>query len=66
MHIDGKPARAAQEVRSGQVISIWGATQWTEAEVLGMPLRPAPRKDRGRYCRILRAEPRDPDEDLRF
>lgn len=66
VQVDGKPARPGQEVRSGQVISVSGATQWTEAEVLEIPLRPAPRKERGKYLRILRAEPRDPDEDLRF
>ena len=66
VQVDGKPARPSHEVRSGQVISIWGATQWTEAEVLALPARPAPRKERCRYLRVLHAEARDPDEDLRF
>ncbi len=66
VQVDGKPARPSHEVQTGQVISISGATQWTEAEVLAIPARPTPRKERCRYFRILCTETRDPDEDLRF
>lgn len=66
VRVDGKPAKPSQEVRTGEIISISTETHYLEAEVLDIPLRPAAKKQRDRYFRILRQEHHDLDEDLSF
>ncbi|MEW6749948.1 MAG: S4 domain-containing protein [Candidatus Latescibacterota bacterium] len=64
--VDGQPAKASRPVRQGEVIRIDLPDRLVEAEVLAVPERPPARADRGRYCRILRRETRDPHADLTF
>jgi len=64
--VDGQVAKPGRPVRIGEVISIETADRYVEAEILDIPARTPAKKERQRYCRILRQERRDPYADLAF
>ncbi len=66
VHVNGTRAKPGREVRVGEVITLETDTAFVEAEVLGIPHRPAPKSQRETYYRILRREARDPLDDLSF
>lgn len=66
VRVDGKPAKASQQVRPGEIIIIDTETHYLEAQVMDIPRHSPPKKQRDRYIRILREEHRDPTEDLSF
>lgn len=55
-----QPAKASREVRAGEVLRLSLPDSELEAEILAIPQRPVARKDRERYCRIIRTESRSP------
>lgn len=71
--VAGQPAKASREVRVGEVLRLCTPDGELEAEIIAIPEHPVPKKDRQRYCRIIRAKSRSPaapafgfDEDPRF
>lgn len=62
--LDGRPARPGQNVRPGQRISIALPTRIIEVEVISLPARPLPRRDRDTCYRLLRDERRDVIESI--
>lgn len=71
--VAGEPARASREVRVGEILRLRTPDSELEAEILAIPEHPVARKERQRYCRIIRAESRTPaaldfgfDEDPRY
>ncbi|MBI2503665.1 MAG: RNA-binding S4 domain-containing protein [Candidatus Latescibacteria bacterium] len=70
--VAGQPAKASREVRVGEVLRLCAPDSELEAEIVAIPDHPVPKKERQRYCRIIRVEGRAPaaqafgfDEDLR-
>ena len=66
VQVNGKPAKASQQIRPGETIIIDTEMHYIEAQVLDIPRRSPAKKQRDRYVRILREEHRDPIEDLSF
>ncbi len=66
VQVNGTLAKPGREVRVGEVITLETDTAFVEAEVLGIPQRPAPKSQRETFYRILRREARDPLDDLSF
>ena len=68
VRVDGTLAKAARDVRIGEVLTIETPTHYLEAQVLGIPLRPVPKGRRAEFCRIIeeRAQERDEEEFLSF
>lgn len=66
VQVNGTLAKASRDVRVGEVITLEMETAFVEAEVLGIPRRPAPKAERETFYRILRREVRDPLDDLSF
>lgn len=71
--VAGQPAKASREVRVGEVLRLCTPDSELEVEIVAIPQHPVPKKDRQRYCRIIRAESRSPtdrafgfDEDPQF
>jgi ribosomal 50S subunit-recycling heat shock protein len=58
--VEGQPAKASREVRAGELLRLRTPEGEVEAEILALPEHPVPRKERPRYCRILRAASRSP------
>jgi ribosomal 50S subunit-recycling heat shock protein len=58
--VEGQPARASREVRAGERLRLRTPEGEVEAEILALPEHPVPRKERQRYCRIIRAASRPP------
>jgi ribosomal 50S subunit-recycling heat shock protein len=57
IEIDGRPARASQEVRFGQQVTVRFATRMLEFELLQLPGRSTSRKAARELYRVLRDEP---------
>ena len=66
VQVDGKPAKASQQIRPGEIIIIDTEIHYIEAQVLDIPRCSPSKKQRDRYVRVLREEHRDPIEDLSF
>lgn len=66
VRVNGQAVKAGRPVSVGEVICIETADYYVEALVLGIPARPPAKKERARYCRIIRQECRDPHADLEF
>ncbi len=66
VQVNGQIVKASRDVNVGEIIRIETAGYYVEAEVLGIPARPAAKKERARYCRIVRQECRDAHADLEF
>ena len=71
--VEGQPAKASREIRVGEVLRLCTPDSELEAEIVAIPEHPVPKKERQRYCRIIRVEGRAPaeqafgvDEDPRF
>ena len=61
IEINGKPAKAAAEVHSGDVITVRIGMKVTTHEVLGIPVRPPQKHEREDYVRLLSTEKVDLD-----
>lgn len=59
--VDGRPAKSSREVRVGEILSIALPGRYLEVQILDLPARPVPRKDRERCCRIIRSEGLEPE-----
>lgn len=66
VQVDGVPAKPGREIRVGEIVSLELETCFVELEVLDIPRRPLPKKQRQHYYCILRRKDRDPYEDLSF
>lgn len=57
VHVDGKPARASQEVRAGQRVQVRFTHRLLEFEVLALPGKQTSRKTARELYNVLRDEP---------
>jgi ribosomal 50S subunit-recycling heat shock protein len=59
-HVNGHPAKAAHELRPGDVVRLLLGRRDLELRVLELPRGNAAKRDAGRWFEILRDAPRDP------
>ena len=59
--VGGQLAKASREVRVGEVLRLCTPDSELEAEIVAIPAHPVAKKERPRYCRIIRIESRAPD-----
>lgn len=56
VEVDGKPAKASQEVRVGQQVTLRLGLKVAVYEILATAERPVPRGDREKYWRLVSEE----------
>ncbi len=66
IRVDGQAVSASHSVRPGVRICMELYDLTMEVEVLALPQRPPPRRERAHYYRLIRRQTRDPDADLEF